>query len=107
MVKIITVAVHPRYLLESERKHFYSQRLERKTGGQTMNFDEATTKAKAGSKMRRPSWGDDMYAWWAGAYFLHTHPYFDFQVKSPSLTGYFYVVEKDDATATDWELVSA
>lgn len=71
-----------------------------------MNFQQATLAAKAGARLTRPSWEPNMYMWWDGSYFVHSHPYFPFQPKSPSLAGYFYVVEKDDAEANDWKIVA-
>lgn len=72
-----------------------------------MNFQQAIQATKEGARVARENWETNMYMWWGGSYCLHTHPYFDFQVKSPSLSGYFYVCEKDDATTEDWKLVDA
>lgn len=72
-----------------------------------MNFPEAIKITKEGGSVKRKNWDLGMCMWWSGSYLLHTHPYFDFQGKSPSLSGYFYVCEQDDATAKDWTVVDS
>lgn len=71
----------------------------------SMDFSKAVESTKAGARVTRPSWESNMYMWWDGSYCVHTHAYFDFQSKAPSLAGYFYVCEKDDATCDDWKVV--
>ena len=100
---------HQRALIEKLRKNPERQealmKLIKERKG--MNFEEAVESTKNGNQVRRPTWDKNMFMWWSGSYCVHTHPYFDFQTKSPSLTGYLYVVEKDDAIAQDWEMATA
>lgn len=73
----------------------------------SMDFKQAVEATKSGARVTRPDWDSNMYMWWEGSYCVHTHPYFDYQTKAPSLAGYLYVSEKDDATCEDWSVVGA
>lgn len=102
-------SAHQHNLIEELKKNPERQERMRKIikKGKGMNFQQAIAATKEGKQVRRPAWEPTMYMWWSGVYSLHTHPYFDFQGKAASLAGYFYVVEKDDATAKDWEEMRA
>lgn len=79
--------------------------LKREVRERSMNFTEAVQKAKHGGKVRRTTWDKDMFMWWNANRCFHTHPYDETQNESQVGNGFYYVVEKDDATANDWELV--
>ncbi len=86
-----------------ERQEKLRKRLRRRA---TMNFTAAMMAIKKGRKARRPQWDKDMWIWWSGDFTIHTHPYDEHQATVPKVRGYFYVVEKDDAIAEDWECVA-
>lgn len=73
----------------------------------SMNFTQAVEKAQSGEKVRRSTWDKDMFMWWGANTCFHTHPYDEKQTESPLGNGFYYVVEKDDVTAMDWETVTA
>lgn len=81
--------------------------LKREVRERSMNFTQAVERAKAGSKVRRSTWDKDMFMWWGANTCFHTHPYDEKQPVSSLGSGFYYVVEKDDATANDWEAVKA
>lgn len=106
---ILYALFHQRTFLEKlretpESKQSYLELIKERIG---MNFTQAIEATKKGGQVRRPLWDKDMFMWWGGNYSVHTHPYFDYQTKAPTLTGYFYVVEKDDVIAQDWEMATA
>ena len=65
-----------------------------------MNFVEAVEMVKQGHKITRKSWPEGMKVWWEDEMCIHSHPYSSSQ--EPIGEGYHYVMEKDDALASDW-----
>jgi hypothetical protein len=72
-----------------------------------MNFKDMYEKVKSGSKARRTSWKDGEYLFWAENFLVHNTPYYTQDVPVPIVEepSYYYVVEKDDPSAQDWEII--
>jgi hypothetical protein len=72
-----------------------------------MNFSEMYEHVKKGSKARRATWKKGEYLFWTPNFLIHNTPYFsrDIPVFMGSCVGYYYVVEKDDPVAKDWEII--
>lgn len=73
-----------------------------------MNFQEMFKKVQDGHKARRPHWKEDELLWWFENMLVHTTPYFKNDAASIRVgeeLRYYYVVEKDDPVAQDWEIL--
>lgn len=72
-----------------------------------MNFKDMYEKVKEGAKARRTTWKEGEYLFWTPQFLAHNTPYYNRDI--PILIGrepaYYYVVEKDDPVAQDWELI--
>ncbi len=73
-----------------------------------MNFQQMYEKVKEGAKARRTSWEEGEFLFWTSKFLVHNTPYHsrDIPVVVGSLPAFYYVVEKDDPAASDWELTS-
>jgi hypothetical protein len=73
-----------------------------------MNFQQMYEKVKNGCKARRTSWKEGEYLFWTPKFLVHNEPYHirDIPVLIGSITAFYYVVEKDDPVALDWEVIN-
>lgn len=99
---------HQTKIIEALSKNLSRQfQLKREVRERSMNFTQAVECAKAGSKVRRSTWDEDMLMWWKFQTCLHTHPYDESQASVPHTASYYYVVELDDVIADDWHVAAS
>lgn len=75
-----------------------------------MNFSEMYERVRGGKKARRAHWDEDEFVCWMEDFMMHNQPYFPSDKQCPPIwmgcqKRYYYVVEKDDPIAEDWELI--
>jgi len=96
--RTIYVSVLLKNMVKNDRIKYYLKK------GRDMNFATMSELARAGKKLRRPSWGQNEYVRSDGKILIHTTPYFG-ESFNQGIQGYVYVCEEVDVVAEDWVLV--